>query len=108
MTAIRVLTRRALAAIKTSNALFHILLTMGVPNLAALVQRVQAILPQGQRGGEERIVMPPVTDRGPLSNQSQCRTNESPGPLALQKRKLENFELRLRGETRAFWPANEN
>jgi hypothetical protein len=65
MTAIRVLTRRALAAIKTSNALFHILLTMGVPNLAALVQRVQAILPQGQRGGEERVAMPPLTDPGP-------------------------------------------
>ena len=68
----------------------------------------RAILHQGQRGGEERVAMPPVTDPGPLSNQSQCRTNESPGPLALQKRKLENFELRLADEPRAFRPENWN
>ena len=44
----------------------------------------------------------------PLSNQSQRRTNESLAPLALQKRKLENCELRLCGETRAFRPENGN
>ena len=35
---------------------------------------------------------------------SQCRTNESLVRGALQKRKLENLELRLRGESRAFRP----
>ena len=54
------------------------------------------------------MAMPPVTGPGPLSNQSQCRTNEFLGPLALQKRKLENLELRLADETRAFRPENGN
>jgi hypothetical protein len=36
---------------------------------------------------------PFVAEPGPLSNQSQRRTNESLGPLALQERKLENLEL---------------
>ena len=82
--------------------------SLGKLSFRFYLARNRAILHQGQRGGEERVAMPPVTDPGPLSNQSQCRTNESPGPLALQKRKLENFELRLRGETRAFRPANKN
>jgi hypothetical protein len=43
-----------------------------------------------------------------LSNQSQWRTNESLGPPALQKRKVENCELRLADETRAFRPENGN
>ena len=41
-----------------------------------------------------------------LSNQSQWRTNKSLGPPPLQKRKLENCELRLGDETRAFRPEN--
>jgi hypothetical protein len=45
---------------------------------------------------------------GMAANQSQRRTNESLGPLALQKRKLEKSKLRLRGETRAFRPENGN
>jgi hypothetical protein len=50
------------------------------------------------------VVALAVPRTGPLSNQSQRRTNKSLGPLALQKRKLENFELRLGDETRAFRP----
>jgi hypothetical protein len=54
----------------------------------------------------EHIHMPPLTDRGHCRTQSQCKTNESLAPLALQKWKLEKAELRLRGEIRLFQPEN--
>ena len=50
----------------------------------------------------------PVMAATALSNRSQSITNRVSCRLQDQKRKLENFEQRLRGETRAFRPANEN
>ena len=38
----------------------------------------------------------------------QSFTTESQVDFRMQNRKLENLELRLRGETRAFGPANES
>jgi hypothetical protein len=43
-----------------------------------------------------------------LPNRSQSMTNESLADFRMQKRKLENLELRLADETRAFRPENGN
>jgi hypothetical protein len=43
-----------------------------------------------------------------LSNWCQSITNWVCGRLRMQKRKLENFELRLADEIRAFRPENGN
>ncbi len=45
---------------------------------------------------------------GVLSNRSQSMTNESLVDFTMQKRKLENFELRPADEPRAFRPENWN
>jgi len=50
-----------------------------------------------------RRLRPPRRKR-PLSNRSQWRTNESLGPPALQKRKLENCELRRATKLALFGP----
>src|SRR6476646_9914261 len=68
----------------------------------------RAILHQGQRGGEERVAMPPVTDPGPLSNQSQWRTNESPGPLALQKTEIGKSRTETTRRNSRFSAREEN
>jgi hypothetical protein len=73
--------------------------------------RVRAVGPNGTVGAR---VTPALMDksrasaRGVKRSQPVSVDNKRVSGLALQKRKLENLELRLRGETRAFRPANKN
>ena len=63
----------------------------------AVVNLSSPLAPMNSRTGERAF-----------SNRSQSMTNESLADFRMQKRKLENLELRLADETRAFRPENGN